>query len=224
MTTNQWKSVPGELLPRWYAVFGASRNGADVAGACPVCEEPQLHRYYQVGRPVDRESGGERFVATGASWEWCSNCRTFVHASALVPDWWPADLVVDARQLTALPDALDEAVRRRPHAAAAVRKVSVVELRAFDGQREEVVARLVLTPAGKVVTVAPSANHAKLADDDVARLPGPQGTWVTREAGRAFLELLAPNFRGSRYFATQVFEMDEDAAMTLTAGDPVVTR
>jgi hypothetical protein len=28
-----------------------------------------------------------------------------------------------------------------------------------------------------------------------------------------FLELLAPNFRGTRFFATNVFEMDEADAM-----------
>jgi hypothetical protein len=46
-------------------------------------------------------------------------------------------------------------------------------------------------------------------------LPGPNATYVTRDAGLAFLQLLAPTFRGSRHYATTVFEMDKDEALTI---------
>ena len=94
-------------------MFGASTDGVDVEGPCPICGARRLHRFYQSGRALRRESGGERFVAHGACWEWCSSCRTFEHYSALVPEWWRSDLTVNESELTALPDALESAVQRK---------------------------------------------------------------------------------------------------------------
>jgi hypothetical protein len=109
----QWRGVPLAVDADWRAAFAASKHGVDVEGACPICGARALHRYYQVGRPIERMSRGERFVAQGALWEWCSCCRAFEHYSALVPEWWHEELAVDESTLTALPDALDEAVRKR---------------------------------------------------------------------------------------------------------------
>jgi hypothetical protein len=221
MTTKSWASIPPESQKRWHEVFAASQVGSEVAGACPVCGEHQLHRYYQVGRPVQRESGGQRFVAMGGLWEWCSNCRTYEHASALVPEWWRPDLQVDEHQLTAHPDAPEAAVQRRRQAAATSRRVWVVEFRSFDGEREKVRARLVLTPDGTIVTVAPIEHYRRVVDKDLEHgVPGPGNTYVKRDAGLAFLELLAPNFRGITYSATKVFEMDETEAMTPPPYEP----
>jgi uncharacterized protein YjbI with pentapeptide repeats len=95
------------------------------------------------------------------------------------------------------------------------RRVAVVEMRTFDGRREVVDARFVLTADGTVVTVAPNEHLQRVNDARVeSGLPGPANTLVTRDAGRAFLELLAPSFRGSIHYATTVFEMDEVDAMT----------
>ena len=75
-------------------------------------------------------------------------------------------------------------------------------------------ARFVLT-AGGIVIVGPTENAIKAAEQTVAGgVPGPKGTYVKLDAGIAFLRLLAPNFRGSRFWATQVVEMDEEEAMT----------
>jgi hypothetical protein len=220
MTSRPWRDVPSEALPGWYDAFARSRGGVDVAGPCPVCGAHALHRYFSVGRPLDRVLAGERFVAEGSAWEWCSSCCSFDHSSSLVPEWWRSDLDVDERQLTALPDAL-EAARQRRGGATATRRVSVVELRSFDGKRERVRGRLVLTPDGTIVTVAPTEHYRRVVDDDLQRgVPGPGNTYVTRDAGVAFLELLAPNFRGSAYYATKVFEMEETDAMTPPPYDP----
>jgi hypothetical protein len=101
------------------------------------------------------------------------------------------------------------------------RRLSVVEFRSFDGEREKLRARLVLTPAATIVTVAPTEHYRRVVDKDLEHgVPGPRGTYVKRDAGLAFLELLAPNFRGSTYYATKVFEMEETAAMTPPAYDP----
>jgi hypothetical protein len=96
------------------------------------------------------------------------------------------------------------------------RPLSVVEFRSFDGVREKILTRFVLTSDGVVITVAPTEHYRKVSDETVENgVPGPGNTYVKRDAGIEFLELLAPNFRGSRFFATKVFEMDEDEALTL---------
>jgi hypothetical protein len=101
------------------------------------------------------------------------------------------------------------------------RRLSVVEFRSFDGEREKVRARLVLAPDGTIVTVAPIEHYRRVVDKDLEHgVPGPRSTYVKRDAGLAFLELLAPNFRGSAYYATKVFEMEETAAMTPPPYEP----
>jgi hypothetical protein len=105
-----------------------------------------------------------------------------------------------------------------------LRRLSVVEFRSFDGQREKLRARLVLVPDGTIVTVAPTDHYRRVVDKDLEHgVPGPRSTYVKRDAGLAFLELLAPNFRGSTYYATKVFEMDETDAMTPPPHEPPPT-
>lgn len=110
MSERKWKSIVPGKVARWRAVFAASKGGSNVKGTCPICFAERLHRYYQVGPVVEKESGGIRFVARGACWEWCSCCLTYEHYSALVPDWWTNDLSVDENQLTAFPDALEDSL------------------------------------------------------------------------------------------------------------------
>ncbi len=69
------------------------------------------------------------------------------------------------------------------------------------------------TQRGTVAIVAATDHLAQVTERTAGRLPGPGNTWVTRDAGRAFLDLLPVNFRGTHLFATQVFVMDLDAAM-----------
>jgi len=76
-------------------------------------------------------------------------------------------------------------------------------------------SRFVPTGDGRVVTVGPTQNSIKVADETVAGgLPGPGGKYVKRDAGMEFLCLLAQNFAGSAFWATKVHEMDEEEAMT----------
>jgi len=213
-----WTSVPDAKRSRWNELFATSPHGCvDVAGACPVCGEAQLHRHYQLGRSLARVIDGEYYISEGRVWEWCSGCRTYEHGTALVPLWWNYYLHLDIEpdQLTATPDALEEAVQRRRARFHEPRQVPVVELRSFDGTTEEIVARFVLTTTGQVVTIARTEHTRQVADKSVARVPGGRNTWLTRDDGLAFLEELPPNLRGSRIFATKVFEMDETAALTL---------
>jgi len=110
---SPWKSVPEGALDRWRQAFAAPSPGVDLDLPCPVCGERQLHRYYQVGPRIPPTVPASQFVARGALWEWCSNCRSYEHASALVPAWWHAELPVESGALTAQPDALEEALRQR---------------------------------------------------------------------------------------------------------------
>jgi hypothetical protein len=113
MNTAPWTSIPEAALDRWRHAFSTPSAGVDVEALCPICGERQLHRYYQVGARLPAAASGSSFVARGALWEWCSNCRTYEHASALVPTWWQGDLSVDVGALTALPDALESALQQR---------------------------------------------------------------------------------------------------------------
>ena len=66
---------------------------------CPVCKEQCahicMHRY-------DDKHGGV--------WLWCSNCKSFMHMSGIIPDWWKNCEAVDRGQLEASPEYLDSMV------------------------------------------------------------------------------------------------------------------
>lgn len=95
-----------------------------------------------------------------------------------------------------------------------MRRCLAVELRAFDGERTETMARFVMAEGGKVEIFAPTENAVQVTDEMTANgIPGPMGTMVTRDAGMEFLRLLAQNFRGSRFYATEILEMAESDAM-----------
>jgi hypothetical protein len=79
---------------------------------------------------------------------------------------------------------------------------------------ERLAARFVLRHDGEVLIVSSSAHGVRLAERDTARFQVGPAAWVTRVDGLRFLQQLHVEFRGSRYYATKVFEMDEDAAMT----------
>ncbi len=213
MNSPKWQSVPDASREGWRKAFAVPRAGVDVRGPCPVCGADALHRYYQVGAPLPATAEGT-FVARGALWEWCSSCRSYEHASALVPSWWQSDVAVDERGLTALPDVLERFVAARSPRGP---KVDVVELWLSEFGADELLARFVLNADGKVFTVAKTPHHRKVADATVARVPGPDGTWLTRDDGRRFLELLAANLRGSHLVATKILEMDIEEAMALEA-------
>jgi hypothetical protein len=111
---SAWQGVPAEHVDAWQAVFFASKEGEDLSARCPVCSCATLHRYYQVGEPVELTVRGQRFKARGACWEWCSTCGSYEHSSVLVPEWWqPSTLEIDEAQLTAEPSELERAVRHR---------------------------------------------------------------------------------------------------------------
>jgi hypothetical protein len=113
MVKGDWNGVPLERVAAWNEVYSLSQEGVDLSASCPVCGSRTLHRYFLVGKPGVVVRRGRRYVASGAGWEWCSSCRSYVHFSGLVPEWWSSDLRVESSELTAEPEALERAIQRR---------------------------------------------------------------------------------------------------------------
>jgi hypothetical protein len=106
--TTEWYGVPLNLIEAWNEVFQKSRETLNLSSPCPVCGATTLHRWYQIGRPIDKIVEGQRYVARGGLWEWCSTCRAYEHAQALVPEWWSSSLEVNEADLTAEPEAIEK--------------------------------------------------------------------------------------------------------------------
>lgn len=107
---GDWSGVPDKYQEEWENIYYKSKESLNLSAPCPICSMVALHRWYQVGESIDRVIEGSKFIATGALWEWCSNCHSFEHYSnCFVPDWWSCDLEVDVKKLTALPIAIEEA-------------------------------------------------------------------------------------------------------------------
>ncbi|HEY0099616.1 MAG TPA: hypothetical protein VGB76_11765 [Pyrinomonadaceae bacterium] len=113
ISDHEWRGVPLERVAEWRAVFQSSREGLDLSAPCPLCGVKALRRWYQVNRPEEMVIDGVRYVGRGGLWEWCGDCLRYEHYSARVPEWWACDLEVDERRLTALPTAIEEAIRLR---------------------------------------------------------------------------------------------------------------
>lgn len=108
---HNWQGVPTRYSARWQEIFQSSQEIMNLAAACPVCGHSSLHRWYQVGKSLDRVISGMRFVASGALWEWCSTCRCYEHSSCMVPEWWSCALEVNLSSLTAEPTAIEDALQ-----------------------------------------------------------------------------------------------------------------
>jgi len=106
-----WKGVPEEYAKKWVKTYSDNKEGAHLSDSCPICNHKELHRYYQMGKPIDRIVDSNKYIATGAEWQWCGFCRHFEHMQSLVPDWWKCDLQIDGNKLTVIPAVLDLAYR-----------------------------------------------------------------------------------------------------------------
>ena len=170
---------------------------------CPACKQSAIHAYLRA------DGDGQ-----GTAWLWCSDCRCFLHEGTRIPAWWQDIDGIDPLKLvpalSAL-DALDEVradIDLHWKRLSLRRTVSVVELRSLESPHEkpETWARFVLCSDGHVRVVGNTPNAKRYAEKITANgVPGPRGTYVKREAGLEFLQLLAENFRGSREWATRVF-------------------
>lgn len=112
MTSNRkWRAVPEDKAQAWSNAFAACPSCVALSLPCPVCGEAGLRRYY--GKPTDepRLLHGIKYKGRGAVWEWCIRCRTYEHASCLVPEQWVRPpLTVPEYELTPRPTGLAEAL------------------------------------------------------------------------------------------------------------------
>jgi len=108
---REWKGVPENCTNAWKEAFDVPSEGYFVPGYCPVCGAETLRRYYYPGCTQAHEVPGMLLPKPGSSWEWCSSCRSYEHAQALVPGYWcAATLNLDHYILTPVPEVLDQAI------------------------------------------------------------------------------------------------------------------
>jgi len=111
MLNIEWKGVSRNYADAWREAFDVPSESYIVPGYCPVCGGTSLRRYYYLGRAEAHVVRGVLYAGPGSSWEWCSSCRSYEHAQALVPAYWSgAALDLDHSLLTPVPDVLDQAV------------------------------------------------------------------------------------------------------------------
>ena len=91
----------------------------------------------------------------------------------------------------------------------------VVELKRRKPSTEIVtIARFVLTETGSVELVGLTPNGKVVAEDLIKHgIPGPGDRMIKITDGLDFLVYLHEAFRGSRLWATQIFEMESDKAL-----------
>ncbi|MEM7595629.1 MAG: hypothetical protein AAF383_29690 [Cyanobacteria bacterium P01_A01_bin.83] len=106
----QWSDIPDEFLSEWTKIFYASQEGINLSSICPICEHRKLHCYYHLNRYEEKIVDGRKYIGHGSLWQWCSNCRKYVHYSALVPEWWNDSLKVNVENLYHSPENIDKAI------------------------------------------------------------------------------------------------------------------
>lgn len=97
----EWKDIPNEDLQRWYDIWEKLYYYPVGEFVCPTCGNSKLRYYFWRHRDEDE------LDAKGGGWLWCPACRTFDHASVVVPAWWK-DVVEPAfEEVGPEPDVLD---------------------------------------------------------------------------------------------------------------------
>jgi len=116
LSQRRWLGVPLERMEAWQLAFATMPLAEDLMAPCPVCGLTSLHRYYDA--PLSPHESQQHIEAArpGGLWEWCSRCLAYEHSTALAPAAWRSRLPVDHSQLTAEPEALENA-RRSAEAA-----------------------------------------------------------------------------------------------------------
>ena len=67
---GDWSGVAEEYQEEWENIYYKSKESLNLSAPCPICSTFALHRWYQVGKSIDRVIEGSKFIATGALWEW----------------------------------------------------------------------------------------------------------------------------------------------------------
>ena len=63
---------------------------------CPICHKKSVHVYMH--RHDERH---------GSIWVWCEECKSYVHMSSIIPNWWENPDFIDEEQLCSEPEYLN---------------------------------------------------------------------------------------------------------------------
>jgi hypothetical protein len=111
MREDLWKGVPIDKIQEWQELFNVISINFEVPGRCPVCGEHALRHYYYLDHQQRQNFNRVEYQGRGSVWEWCSKCRTYSHAQALVPKNWVTILPeINHFMLTPIPNLLDDAI------------------------------------------------------------------------------------------------------------------
>lgn len=105
---TEWSGVSSHLTREWQRTFQDEHLTENLSAPCPNCHQKTLHQWYQVGEPYEKEIEGNKYMAKGGGWQWCSSCKIYEHFSGLVPKGWKSKIQVDPFKLSALPEAIEE--------------------------------------------------------------------------------------------------------------------
>ena len=104
---NDWIDIPDSETSNWAILIDAVYRGdLQRLRVCPSCGASNSVRFfYMRHRLLDPQlNPSER----GGFWIWCSACKVFLHASCIVPPWWPDVRGVPYDQLVPEPKLLDD--------------------------------------------------------------------------------------------------------------------
>lgn len=106
---SKWHGVPEQSRTAWQIAFAEKGGRARITIACPVCGNAELCRYFGTATTTNKSRPG--YLGRGASWEWCTACGAYEHASGLVPSWWAPVSLPDESRLTAEPGELERQLK-----------------------------------------------------------------------------------------------------------------
>ncbi|MGF1487103.1 MAG: hypothetical protein ACFBSE_08320 [Prochloraceae cyanobacterium] len=109
---DSWQDIPEAIYPQWAEIFYQSQEGLNLSASCPVCKQKTLHCYYLPSSEQKKITieGKKYYAGRSDVWQWCSSCRSYLHASAAVPECWSCNLSIDRSKLTNNPQALEESI------------------------------------------------------------------------------------------------------------------
>lgn len=111
-----WHEVTEANRCRWQDAFGGEpASTVELKVPCPICGG-QLMRYYQLAHVQHYLTSAGEYCGRGSLWEWCSDCRSFVHATALVPISWKDPQLAIVGPIRIDPGPIDDAVRAKKSA------------------------------------------------------------------------------------------------------------
>lgn len=75
----------------------SNKNNKTAPYICPICNTINGHVFYY--KHNDNK--------IGSGWQWCSNCKQFMHIRCIIPNWWINLQDIPIENLSGEPEFLD---------------------------------------------------------------------------------------------------------------------